>query len=125
MKQRSSHAISHLSNLWHSFNRGLLRSEGNMREAFELKVHLACDEDSGRWYVASSDIPGLRLEDADPLKLVARIQAAAPELIELNQAEILAACKAATNPESQPKCAKPPRPSILPVFDNPLALAHA
>lgn len=94
-----------------------------MRVAFELKVHLARDEETGRWYVAESDIPGLRLEDADPLKLVARVQEAAPELIELNEEEILAACAATS--VSTPKCIEKPRPSILPVFDNPLALAYA
>lgn len=93
-----------------------------MREAFELKVHLACDEETGRWYIAESDIPGLRLEDADPLALMARIQEAALELIELNQDEILATCRAKSAPVKQGSRL---RPSILPVFDNPLALAYA
>ena len=59
-----------------------------MPETFELKVHLACDEETGRWYVAESEIPGLWLEADDPMALMSRIQEAAPELIELNQEEI-------------------------------------
>lgn len=43
------------------------------------------------WYVASSDIPGLFLEAATPQDLIARVSEAAPEMIGLNRAAILAA----------------------------------
>ena len=95
------------------------------REVFELSVHLAKDEASGRWYVAASDIPGLWLEAATATALMDRIAAAAPEMIELNEAEILEACRA--------KGARIPRrhgsgrrqPVVRPVFDSPLELAYA
>jgi hypothetical protein len=126
MNHRSPHAFVNLSNLWNSFSRGLLRSGEAMSESYELKVHLACDEETGRWYVAESDIPGLWLEADDPIALMGRIQTAAPELIDLNEDEILAACRARPS-AAKPRArhAKPLRPSIMPVFDNPLALAYA
>lgn len=96
-----------------------------MRETFELKVHLACDEETGRWYIAESDIPGLWLEADDPLALIARIQKAAPELIELNEAEIVAACRAKAVGKRSARSAHTARPTIMPVFDNPLTLAYA
>jgi len=96
-----------------------------MAETYELKVHLAHDEETGRWYIAESDIPGLWLEAADPMALMQRIQEAAPELIELNQKEILATC-AARAEARQPKRNDPiPRAAIRPVFDSPLELADA
>jgi len=96
-----------------------------MRETFELKVHIACDEETGRWYVTESDIPGLWLEADDAVALIARVQEAAPELIELNLDEIIEACleKAATEPK--PCDRQTFRPSLRPVFDSPLMLAHA
>lgn len=97
-----------------------------MRETYELKVHLALDDESGRWYVSESDVPGLRLEADDPLTLIERIKDAAPELIELNLDEIVEACRA-----RQPKAItnvvelRKRSPAILPIFDNPMQLAHA
>ena len=97
-----------------------------MQETYELKVHIARDDETGRWYIASSDVPGLRLEDDDPLKLIARIELAAPELIELNIEEVFEACQSrqpaqrAKNPKAEKRT-----PAILPVFDSPLRLAHA
>lgn len=96
-----------------------------MRETFELKVHLACDEQTGRWYVAESDIPGLWLEADNPVALIERIQTAAPELIELNIEEILAARGETETSASTPRDRQSFRPSLRPVFDSPLALAHA
>ncbi len=95
-----------------------------MGSTFELKVHLACDPETGRWYVAESDIPGLWLEADSPSELMAKIQAAAPEIIELNNDEIVEAClkRAAKKHLRKPDCT---RPSIMPVFDSPLALAYA
>jgi hypothetical protein len=71
---------------------GQPRSRFAMGDKFELNVHLACDEETGRWYIAQSDIPGLRLEADDAFKLMDRIKEAAPELIELNLGEILEEC---------------------------------
>lgn len=85
----------------------------------ELKVHLAEDEETGRWYIAESDIPGLRVEAATAGELIRKVEEIAPELIELNVAEILQ--------NAGIKAAKPtaPKPSlgIKPVFDSPMAVA--
>lgn len=101
------------------------RSEILMEETFELKVHIACDEETGRWYVAESDVPGLRLEDADPLNLIARIELAVPELVELNLGEIVAMCRA-QKPDTY-NCHSEldwKRPAVRPVFDSPLRPAY-
>ncbi len=96
-----------------------------MRETYELKVHIACDQETGRWYVTASDIPGLRLEDENPLALIKRIQEAAPELIELNESEIMEACWTKARLLHRKHTSPNAWPSIKPVFDSPLALAHA
>lgn len=82
----------------------------NVRQDIELKVHLAFDKEANVWYIAESDIPGLRLEADDPMELVKRIGESAAELIELNEGEVLR------------KQAKKDRPSVrfTPVFDNSL-----
>lgn len=103
------------------------RSEFLPQEIYELKVHLARDDETGRWYVANSDIPGLRLEADNPMDLIARIQDAAPELLELNGDEVLEACRA-RNPQPKKKAAvqaEKRAPSILPIFDSPMQLAPA
>lgn len=102
------------------------RSDMLMEETFELKVHIACDEETGRWYVAESDVPGLRLEDADPLKLIARIELAVPELVELNLDEIVEACRA-LRPDTHKSHSDVEwkRPAVRPVFDSPLRPAYA
>lgn len=125
MKPRSSHQFLSLQGLRNFFNRGLLRSEFDMAETYELKVHLAQDEETGRWYIAESDIPGLWLEADDPMALIQRIQEAAPELIELNQKEILSACAARAENRRPSRTNPAPRPAIRPVFDSPLELALA
>lgn len=55
-----------------------------MAEIHELRVHLARDAKTRRWYIAESDIPGLWVEADTPGALMDRIADAAPELIELN-----------------------------------------
>ena len=85
----------------------------------ELKVHLAYDPDASVWYVAQSDIPGLRLEADDPSALVRRIMDAAPELIEMNCEEIRRLHDRDNWQKQRPEVA------LLPVFDSPLQLAHA
>jgi hypothetical protein len=102
------------------------RSEFLPQEVYELKVHIARDDETGRWYVATSDIPGLRLEADNPMDLIARVQDAAPDLLELNSEEVLAACRA-RNPAPKKKAAQTVKraTSILPIFDSPMQLAHA
>ena len=79
----------------------------------ELKVHLALDDETGRWYVASSEVPGLNLDSVDPMRLIRRIMTVAPELIELNAVEV-----------TRLYGIKPGDPvRLTPVFDSPLQLA--
>jgi hypothetical protein len=81
----------------------------------ELKVHFAHDEDADVWYIAASDIPGLRLEAATPQELMERVVQCAPEMIELNLAEIV----------NKRVSRRKPTVSVTPIFDSPLELAHA
>lgn len=83
----------------------------------ELTIHLAFDEEAAVWYVASSDIPGLFLEAETPQSLIERLAVSAPEMIELNLAEIL-------SPRPN-KGDRPPTFLLRPVFDSPLDLAYA
>lgn len=87
----------------------------DMRKKIELKVHLAHDEEAGVWFVAESDIPGLRLEADNPIDLMRRIAECAGELIELNEAEIIKNHVHKTRPSV----------SLMPVFDSPLDVAYA
>lgn len=118
---RTAHSFLNMIGLG-DIGRGL-RSD-SMRATFELKVHLACDDETGRWYVAESDIPGLWLEADTPGELMAKIQEAAPEILELNKDEVLRNClkKAVKKHSAKADCA---RASIMPVFDSPLSLAYA
>jgi predicted RNase H-like HicB family nuclease len=84
----------------------------------ELDIHLAHDEEADVWYVAASDIPGLFLEAATPQALIARLAEVAPELIELNLAEILKNHEAEQEQEA-------PKVSLRPVFNSPLDLVYA
>jgi hypothetical protein len=102
---------------------GNRRSKRIMEESYELRVHLACDQDSGRWYVAESDIPGLWLEADNPIALIERIQLAAPEMIELNQSEIVEKCRAKNAKSNQVAQSGRATPLWKPVFDSPLSLA--
>lgn len=81
-----------------------------------LTIHLAHDEEADVWYVASSDIPGLFLEAATPQELISRISEAAPEMIELNQAEI-------DEKQEVKKATRASQVSMRPVFDSPMDLA--
>jgi predicted RNase H-like HicB family nuclease len=122
MKGRSAHSFLNMISLLNSIGRGL-RSD-RMRATFELKVHLASDDETGRWYVAESDIPGLWLEADTPSELMAKIQEAAPEMLELNKEEVLRNCleKAAKKHTRKADCSQA---RIMPVFDSPLSLAYA
>lgn len=82
-----------------------------MTASIELRVHLAFDAEAKRWYVAASDVPGLRLEAADAAGLLRRIEEAAPELIALNAAEIEARFGSVRGAR------------LTPVFDSPIELA--
>jgi hypothetical protein len=60
-------------------------------KAVVLEVHLAQDAETHLWYVASSDVPGLRLEAESVHELIRKVEDIAPELVELNRKEIAAA----------------------------------
>lgn len=95
-----------------------------MQRHVDLKVHVARDADTGRWYVAASDIPGLRVEADSADELIRIIQDVAEDLIELNVDEILANdSKKARRGRSV--SAQRPRMGVLPVFDTPMAVAGA
>ncbi len=90
-----------------------------MAKAIELKVHLAQDADTGVWYVASSEVPGLRVEAESVHDLIRKVQDIAPELVDLNREEIAARHgKRLAGPEAE----RPPV-TIRPVIDTPLAIA--
>lgn len=86
-----------------------------MVKPLELQVHVARDEETGRWYVAESDIPGLRLEAESASRLIERVTLCASEMIELNKAELFAAGSLGANGNV----------TVRPVFDSPLELAAA
>ena len=90
-----------------------------MSDPIELKVHIARDEETDRWYIAQSDIPGLRLEADTADELVSRIVQASPELISLNEKEIVARFEGARRTNGRPPL------SVLPIFDSPVQLACA
>ena len=85
----------------------------------ELEVHLAQDPETRLWYVASSEVPGLRLEAESVHELIRQVEDIAPELVDLNREEIAAS--------HDPRLAGPPehRPpvTIRPVIDTPFAIA--
>mgnify|MGYP006172206987 CR=1 FL=1 len=81
----------------------------------ELKVHFAYDDEADVWYVAASDIPGLRLEAENPQQLIERVMACAGELIDLNEAEILR--------NHAPERNERPPLAVRPVFDSPVRVA--
>ncbi len=79
----------------------------------ELTVHLACDGETGRWYVSQSQVPGLNLDAVDAPRLIRKILVAAPELLELNAIEAQALY--GVKPGAAVR--------LTPVFDSPLAIA--
>jgi Domain of unknown function (DUF1902) len=88
-------------------------------KAIELEVHLAQDAETRLWYVASSDVPGLRLEAESVHELIRKVEDVAPELVELNRQEI------ADRHDSRlagPEADRPPV-TIRPLIDTPLAIA--
>jgi hypothetical protein len=103
-----------------TIQRGLRWVGIDVRREIELQVHLAKDEESGIWYIAQSDIPGLRLEAESSQALIQKVQDVAPEMIELNVREILSA--KAPKPKAWDE---KPALKIRPVFDSPLAVACA
>ena len=85
----------------------------------ELSVHLARDAETGLWYVAQSQVPGLRLEAQSVHELIRMVADVAPELVDLNREEIAAS----HDPRlAGPEAARPPV-TIRPVIDTPLAIA--
>ncbi len=78
-----------------------------------MHVHIAEDDETGRWYIVTSDVPGLRLEADDAVSLIRRIELAAPDLAEANAAEI----------ERLHGIAPGSAIRIVPVFDSPIQLA--
>lgn len=95
-----------------------------MAKPIELKVHFAKDEETGRWYIAQSDIPGLRLEADSADELIRKVEEVAPDLIELNGEEIMANVRqtAKRGSDTQARARRLPV-SIRPVFDSPMAVA--
>ena len=61
-----------------------------MAKAIELTVHLAQDAETRLWYVADSQVPGLRLEAESVHELIRKVADAAPELVDVNRAKIAA-----------------------------------
>ena len=86
-----------------------------MQKKLELKVHIAEDDETGRWYISESEVPGLRLEADTALELIRRIELAAPEMIEANLDEVIAAHGGGSEFGL----------ALTPIFDSPLALAPA
>jgi hypothetical protein len=85
----------------------------------ELRVHIAQDEETALWYVARSDIPGLRVEAESADELIRKIEDVAPDLVELNCDEILAGLDPKpTAEEREERC----KPVIRPIFDTPMAV---
>ncbi len=92
---------------------------GPVAKAIELRVHLAREGETGVWYIAETEVPGLRLEANSVHELIRKVEDAAPELIDLNRAEIAARHgKRLAGPEA----GRPPV-TIRPLIDTPLAIA--
>lgn len=87
----------------------------NMAEekSVELTVHIACDGETGRWYVSQSQVPGLNLDAVDAPRLIRKILIAAPELLELNAVEVQRLHGVMPGAAVR----------LTPVFDSPLAVA--
>lgn len=120
MSADDSLIVTKIKTLFATMQRGHRWMGIDVPKTIELKVHIAQDEESGCWYIAASDIPGLRVEADTVHDLIRRIEDVAPDLIELNCAEILASFG-----KSKKLAAHRPPVSILPVFDSPLAVAIA
>ena len=88
-------------------------------KAVVLEVHLAQDAETSLWFVASSDVPGLRLEAESVHELIRKVEDIAPELVDLNRDEIAAA----HDPRLAGPLAERPPVTIRPVIDTPFAIA--
>lgn len=118
MNQSSSRSKTTFQHFLDTVRRGLQWLGIDLDEHIQLKVHIAFDEEVNVWYIAESDIPGLRLEADDPMELVRRVSESVAELVELNCAEVVA------SHHRKKKAAR--SVSFTPVFDSPLpALAYA
>ena len=89
-----------------------LASFGAGIEDVRRRLH-AVDAEARRWYVAQSDVSGLRLEAADPATLLRRIEETAPELVELNADEVARRFGMKAGDSVR----------LTPVFDSPIELA--
>ncbi|HEX8401916.1 MAG TPA: DUF1902 domain-containing protein [Allosphingosinicella sp.] len=89
-----------------------------MSSRVELEVHIARDEETRCWYVARSDLPGLRLEADSASDLIREIENVAPDLIQLNHDEIVGAH---THDTARPGDAR--TFAIRAIIDTPLAVA--
>ena len=96
--------------------RGLRWTGTDVGKPIELKVHVAYDSEADCWYVAHSDVPGLSLEAPTAPALMERVMQVAPQLIELNEEELL---------KKHVRRAERPCVAVTPVFDSPLRLACA
>lgn len=88
----------------------------------ELAVHLAFDDEAGVWYVAESDVPGLRLDDTDPHELMRRVDECVPEMIGLNLQEIW---RKHLGDFADKHTQERSRFAMKPIFDSPFTYAHA
>lgn len=90
-----------------------------MAQPIELTVHLAQDAKTRLWYVAETEVPGLRLEAETVHELIRKVADIAPELVDLNREEIAARHDRRL---SGPEAARPPV-TIRPVIDTAFAIA--
>ena len=88
-------------------------------KAIELEVHLAQDAETRLWYVAESEVPGLRLEAESVHELIRKVEDVAPELVDLNREEIAAR----HDRRLAGRVANRPPVTIRPLIDTPLAIA--
>ena len=103
-----------LSRVWRRIRRR--RSSGLV----DLTVHFAQDDETGVWYIAHSDIPGLRVEADSVSELIRQVQEVLPDLIELNMEEIGAIHRIKRAKQDQAHTYF----KVRPVFDSPLAVAR-
>lgn len=81
----------------------------------ELKVHIVFDAVASLWRVGASEVPGLYLDDDDPITLVSRVRDCGKALISLNLAEIMQQCRENGRPVRASDLAAI---SITPVFSS-------
>lgn len=92
----------------------------DLSQGQELAVHIARDEETGIWYIAQSDIPGLRLEGDTVSDLLRKIEDVAPDLIELNAEEIAVGRRARSGGAPLGLGTM----NIRPVFDSTMSVAR-